>query len=235
MRKPILFIISAPSGSGKTTLANMLRESVPNLLFSVSYTTRERRTNEENGREYNFVDHVEFDNMVRRGEFLEHADVYGNCYGTARRYVDEAARQGKDLLLDIDVQGEEQIKKKVPEAVSVFILPPSREVLEKRLRNRGDSYAAKIDSEETIRKRLNTAAREIEKYPNYSYILVNDRLDTSIEQLKAIVLVERARRDGSTPDPKLQEMAERCRQANVRKKIQPIVQSFAVSTAPGGR
>ena len=235
MRLPTLFIISAPSGSGKTTLANMLRQSVPNLLFSVSYTTRPRRTNEQDGREYHFVSHPEFENMIIRGEFLEHADVYGNFYGTARRYVDEAARTGQDLLLDIDVQGEEQIKKKVPDAVSIFILPPSRQVLEQRLRDRKDSYAEKIKTDDAIERRLKAAAREIEKYPNYSYILVNELLDTSIEQLKAIVLTERARRAGTKPDPKLAEIAERCRQANIRQKIQPIVQSFALSTAPGGR
>jgi guanylate kinase len=235
MKKPILFIISAPSGSGKTTLSNMLRQSLPGLLFSVSYTTRPRRTSEENGREYNFVTHAEFENMAIRGEFLEHADVYGNFYGTARRYVDEAARTGQDLLLDIDVQGEEQIKKKVPDAVSIFILPPSKEMLEKRLRDRRDSYAEKIKTDDSIQRRLSAAAREIEKYPNYSYILVNDDLDTCVEQLKAIVLVERAKRAGTEPDPKLTEIAESCRQANVRQRIRPIVQSFALSAAPGGR
>ena len=137
----IVFIISAPSGSGKTTLAKALQESVANLLFSISYTTRHPRSSEQNGREYYFVTEPDFMAMVKRNEFLEYACVHDNYYGTAKRNLQEAERQQKDLLLDIDVQGAAQIKAKIPEAVSVFILPPSRKVLEDRLINRRDSYA----------------------------------------------------------------------------------------------
>src|SRR5260370_26586594 len=128
------FIISAPSGSGKTSLVDALRQYVPNLDFSVSYTTRPPRGSEQNGREYHFVTREKFEGMIRRGEFLEYADVFGNYYGTARSVLEDAARRGNDLLLDIDVQGERQVKHKRPDAVSIFVLPPSRAELESRLR-----------------------------------------------------------------------------------------------------
>src|SRR5581483_8207852 len=172
-----IFIISAPSGSGKSTLVNEVRQIVPGLDFSISYTTRKPRGSEQNGREYFFVSRPEFEEMIRRDEFLEHAQVFGNYYGTARRFLVEAEQKGSDLLLDIDVQGAEQIKKKLPQAVSVFILPPNRGELEKRLRNRS------LDSEETIQRRLITASREIENYDKYDYILVNDRLEDSSSAL----------------------------------------------------
>jgi guanylate kinase len=234
--KPTVFIISAPSGSGKTTLANLLREQVPGLLFSVSYTTRKQRGSEQDGREYYFVARQEFEKMLAADEFLEHAEVHGNFYGTPRRFLREAEQGGQDLLLDIDVQGEEQIKAKLPEAVAIFVLPPSKEVLEKRLRDR--SYAEKIASgEANVQGRLLAAAREVEKYPNYDYILVNDHLDRSIEQLKAIVLSERMRRAGrelSAEDQRTAAIAEECRQEKMRKRLQPILASFALSTAPSG-
>lgn len=232
--KPTVFIISAPSGSGKTTLANALREQVPGLLFSVSYTTRKQRGSEQDGREYYFVSREEFEKMLAADEFLEHAEVHGNFYGTPRRFLREAEQRGQDLLLDIDVQGEEQIKAKLPEAVAIFVLPPSKEVLEKRLRDR--SYAEKMQ-EATLQRRLLAAAREVEKYPNYDYILVNDHLERSTEQLKAIVLSERARRSGgklSAGDQKVAATAEECRQERMRSKLQPILASFALS-APTGR
>ena len=232
--KPTVFIISAPSGSGKTTLANLLREQVPGLLFSVSYTTRKQRGSEQDGREYYFVAAEEFQKMLAAEEFLEHAEVHGYSYGTPRRFLREAEQSGEDLLLDIDVQGEEQVKAKLPEAVAIFVLPPSKEVLEKRLRDR--NYAEKMQ-EASVQRRLLAAAREVEKYPNYDYILVNDHLDRSIEQLKAIVLSERARRSGgklSAEDQKVAATAEECRQERMRSKLQPILASFALS-APTGR
>jgi guanylate kinase len=231
---PTVFIISAPSGSGKTTLANLLRRQVPGLLFSISYTTRTQRGSEQHGREYYFVKREEFEKMLAADEFLEHAEVHGHLYGTPRRFLREAEQGGQDLLLDIDVQGEEQVKAKLPEAVAVFVLPPSKEVLEQRLRDR--NYAEKM-LEASVQGRLLAAAREVEKYPNYDYILVNDHLERSIEQLKAIVLSERARRSGGRPsaeDQKVAATAEECRQERMRSKLQPILASFATST-PGYR
>ena len=133
----VVYIISAPSGSGKSTLVNEIEKLVPGLDFSISYTTRAPRGSERNGKEYFFISRPEFDEMMKRDEFLEHAEVFDNCYGTARKFLREAEQHSHDLLLDIDVQGAEQIKKKIPEAVSVFILPPDRKTLEQRLRKRG--------------------------------------------------------------------------------------------------
>jgi guanylate kinase len=228
----IVYIISAPSGSGKSTLVNELRKIVPNLEFSISYTTRPPRGSEQNGREYFFVPHEQFDEMVRKNEFLEHADVFGNCYGTARRFLRDAEAKGNDLLLDIDVQGAEQIKRKIPDAVSIFILPPDRRTLEWRLRKRSE------DADQVIQRRLVTAGREIEKYDKYDYILVNDRLEDSVEALKAIVLAERSRRSGcvtSADDSKNLQIAEQCRLENVRERVQPILASFVSASVSGGK
>jgi guanylate kinase len=218
-----VFIISAPSGSGKSTLVNEIRKIVPGLDFSISYTTRAPRGSEQNGREYFFVTRPEFEDMIRRDEFLEHADVFGNYYGTARRFLREAQEHGHDLLLDIDVQGAEQMIHKVPDAVSIFILPPNREQLEWRLRTRGQ------DIPEVIDRRLVTASREIENYPKYSYILINDRLEESTDSLRAILLAERLQRTHAEPSGEtadLMEKAERCRLCNVRDRLQPILASF---------
>jgi guanylate kinase len=225
-----VFIISAPSGSGKTTLTNRLLSLVSGLQFSISYTTREPRGSEENGREYFFVSRDEFEKMLEDGEFLENANVFGNYYGTARRFLKQATRQGKDLLLDIDVQGAKQVKDKMPEAVSIFILPPSKLELEQRLRSR--SKAENVTLENVIRRRLEEAAREIEKYPNYDYILVNDRLDDSIEQLQAIVLVERSRRSHQPIDPEVQKRADSCLRENVQNRAKQIYDSFGLTPAP---
>jgi guanylate kinase len=221
----IVFIISAPSGSGKSTLVNEVRQIVPDLDFSVSYTTRPPRGSEQDGREYFFVTHSQFEEMIEKSEFLEYANVFGNYYGTARRFLREAQEHGKDLLLDIDVQGAEQIKRKLPEAVSIFILPPDRRKLEWRLRSRG------LDAEEVINRRLVTATREIENYSKYEYILVNDRLEESVETLKAILIAERLKRSGnggSDDDQKktILAKAEHCRLDNVRERVQPILKSF---------
>jgi guanylate kinase len=225
-----VFIISAPSGSGKTTLTNRLLSLVKDLQFSISYTTREPRGSEENGREYFFVSREEFEKMLADGEFLEYAVVFGNYYGTARRFLEEATRQGKDLLLDIDVQGAKQVKERMPEAVSIFILPPSRLELEQRLRSR--SQAENVTSQKVIRRRLEEAAREIEKYPNYDYILGNDRLDESIDQLQAIVLAERSKRSNVSLDPEIQARANSCLRENVRNRAKQIFESFGLTPAP---
>jgi guanylate kinase len=227
-----VFIISAPSGSGKSTLVNRVREIVPDLEFSVSYTTRKPRGQERNGVEYFFVSREEFEDMLRRDEFLEHADVFGNYYGTARRFFREAKERGNDLLLDIDVQGAAQIKRNLPEAVSIFILPPNREVLESRLRTRS------LDTEDVIQTRLATATREIENYENYDYILVNDRLEESIVVLESILLAERLQRTKAKLTAEAEAMkakAESWRLNNVRQRLQPILASFAPAAASGGR
>jgi guanylate kinase len=227
-----VYIISAPSGSGKSTLVERARQIVPLLDFSISYTTRPPRGNEQNGREYFFVSKPEFETMIRAGEFLEYADVFGNYYGTARRFLREAEQHGHDLLLDIDVQGAELIKQALPPAVSIFVLPPNRVELEKRLRHRS------LDAEDVIQRRLVTASREIEKYAKYDYILVNDRLEDSIAALHAILLAERLKRSGvkhSADDLETLAIAERCRLSNVRDRVQPILASFVAAATPGGR
>ncbi len=223
-----VFIVSAPSGSGKSTLVGRIRETVPNLEFSISYTTRMPRGAEQNAREYYFVSREEFESMIRRDEFLEHADVFGNYYGTARRFLQKAQENGSDLLLDIDVQGAAQIKSKLPDAVSVFIMPPNRGELEQRLRKRSQ------DAESVIQRRLEAAAREIENYGKYDYILVNDRLEDSVDALKAILLSERQKREGQ-PDAELLAIAERCRLERIRQRLQPILQSFQETAAGGGK
>jgi len=218
-----IFIISAPSGSGKSTLVNEIRQIVPGLYFSISYTTRAPRGSETNGREYFFVSRPEFEEMLKKDEFLEHADVFGNYYGTAKRFLREAKEREHDLLLDIDVQGAEQIKKKLPEAVSIFILPPDRKTLESRLKKRSE------DSPEVIDRRLATATREIENYPKYDYILVNDRLEESTECLRSVLLASRLRRSGVPPSAAEREIitgAERCRLENMRERVKQILDSF---------
>jgi guanylate kinase len=219
----IVYIVSAPSGSGKSTLVNELFKMVRHLDFSISYTTRAPRGSEQNGKEYFFVSREEFEAMIAAGEFLEHAEVFGNYYGTARRFLREAEARGNDLLLDIDVQGAEQIKEEIPDAVSIFILPPDREKLEWRLRNRG------LDSEAVIRRRLDTARREIENYSKYDYILVNNLLEQSADELKDVVLSERLRRSGtelSAEEARRVATAQACRLEQARERVQPILASF---------
>jgi len=222
-QKPLVFIISAPSGSGKSTLTNELLKLVPNLEFSISYTTRQRRGSEQNGKHYHFVSTDEFNRMIAAGEFLEHANVHGNCYGTAREFLRQAGRSGHDLLLDIDVQGAAQIKGNLTDAISIFVLPPDRKTLEWRLRNRHE------DSEEVIQRRLLSATREIEVYDKYDYVLINDQLEKSIERLQAIVLSERLSRQQrilSQEELGIVQRAERLRLTNLKEKVQPILQSF---------
>ena len=228
----ILYIISAPSGSGKTTLVNELRQYVPNLEFSVSFTTRPPRGSEEDGREYHFITHQEFEAMIEREEFLEYALVFGNYYGTTKSVLQQAKDRGNDVLLDIDVQGERQVKQKMPDAVSIFVLPPSRAELESRLRKR--SLSENVHAEEVIRRRLDTARREIEKYPNYDYILINDRLEQSVDRLQAIVLGERIRRSAkhpSTDESRYLETAEKCLKSKMEGEIKGVLDSFGESPA----
>jgi guanylate kinase len=225
----ILFIISAPSGSGKSTLVNQLRSLVDNLEFSVSYTTRAPRGSEEEGREYHFTTREEFERMVRADEFLEHAEVFGNCYGTARRSLDDARAHGKDLLLDIDVQGASQVRGKMPDAVSIFVMPPAPDILATRLRNR--SRAEGGVKEDVIERRLAEAKQEIENYREYSYILVNDILARAEEELSAIVTSERIRREGqkNTQDAdRLIKVAENCRQENAGQRVRPVLAAFGL-------
>ncbi len=230
----LVFIISAPSGSGKSTLVGRILSLVPGLDFSVSYTTRKPRGSESNGREYFYVDRATFEQMIRDGAFLEHADVFGDYYGTARRFLDEAHANGRDLLLDIDVQGAEQVRHRLPREmrVSIFIMPPNRSELEKRLKLR--SSAENMRDEEKIRRRLRTASREIEKYREYDYILVNDVLESSTEALKAIILTERRKHAAGEPtaeERELKKLADACRLANIHDRIQPILASFAPESA----
>jgi len=219
----IVYIVSAPSGSGKSTLVNELLKVVDHLDFSISYTTRAPRGSEQNGKEYFFVSKEEFENMIAAGELLEHANVFGDYYGTARRFLQAAENTGNDLLLDIDVQGAAQIKTRIPDAVSIFILPPDRKTQEWRLRNRGS------DSEKVICRRLDTARREIENYSKYGYILVNDKIQLATDELKAIVLAERVERSGkqvSAEEAKLLAIAQECRLERARDRVRPILESF---------
>lgn len=227
-QKPLVFIISAPSGSGKSTLTNDLLKLVPNLEFSISYTTRLPRGSEQNGKQYHFITLDKFDRMIEAGEFIEYARVHDNCYGTAREFLREAGRKGNDLLLDIDVQGAAQVKRNLTDAISIFVLPPDRKTLEWRLSNRSE------DSAEVIQRRLVAAGREIEQYDKYDYVLINDKLMDACEKLRAIVQSERLHRlDRPLTDQekKIVELAETCRLANVREAVQPILLSFS-ATAP---
>jgi len=214
----ILFIISAPSGSGKSTLVNQLRSLVDGLEFSISYTTRQPRGSEEDGREYYFITRKEFERMIAAEGFLEWAEVFGNYYGTAFAALAHAKHAGKDLLLDIDVQGAVQVMEKLPEAVSIFVLPPSPEVLERRLRNR--SEAEHMTSEDVIERRLNEARKELDRIRDYKYALVNDVLDMAVQELRAIVLHERGMGDGATA------LAESCRTDAGSPRLQMALRSF---------
>src|SRR3954462_9055992 len=229
----ILFIISGPSGSSKSTLVNEVRRIIPKLEFSVSYTTRAPRGSEKDGLEYHFVTREEFERMIKADDFLEYAEVFGNYYGTAKRFLHEAADRGNDLLLDIDVQGAAQMKAKVPDCVSILVLPPSRQILEKRLRNR--SVTEGSVSDEVIERRLQGARKEIENFPKYDYILVNDRLEESVDCLEAIILSERRRRAGmllSDEEKQAADMASECLQksSTTARKLKEVLESFSLPT-----
>lgn len=190
----LLIIISSPSGAGKTTLCNRLRAEFPQLAFSVSHTTRRPRPGEQDGREYHFVDLPKFHSMVGGDAFAEWAEVHGNCYGTSLEEV-RKARKNKafGVLFDIDYQGARQIRAKVPEAMAIFILPPSMEELERRLRSRAS------DDEATVQRRLAKAKLEIENYGIFDYLVVNDDLERAYDRLRAIVLAEGSKRARKAP------------------------------------
>ena len=184
----LVFVISAPSGAGKTTLVRGVMEQLPDLHFSVSYTTRPPRANEQEGEDYYYVFPSVFQKMVERGEFLEWAEVLGNRYGTALASVSQLASKGMDLILDIDTQGAKKVMEKVDQTVLIYILPPSLEALRERLVKRG------LDSPEMLQLRLASARRDIEEAHWYHYLIVNERIEDAIEKLKAIIIAERCRK-----------------------------------------
>lgn len=186
-RAPLLFIVSSPSGAGKTTLTNRLRAEIPELRFSVSHTTRTPRAGEQDGREYHFVDASSFEALIREDGFLEWAEVHGNLYGTSRAEIGRAV-SARGIIFDIDHQGARQIKSVTPDAITVFILPPSMEILEKRLRGRAS------DDEDTVQRRFRIARAEIAHYGLFDYVLVNDDLDQATTQLVSIFRAEECRR-----------------------------------------
>ena len=202
--KGLLIVISAPSGTGKTTLCHMLLKEFKDLEFSISYTTRKPREGEVNGKDYFFVNKETFQKMIDEGDFLEWAEVYGNFYGTSKSQILRALNEGKDILLDIDTQGALNVKENFPEAVLIFILPPSLEELERRLRNRG------TDDEETIKKRLRIAREEIKKALLYDYLIINDNLEVAFEKLKSIIT------------------AEKCKTERLKDEIQKVVKDESI-------
>lgn len=209
----IVFIISAPSGSGKSTLVDWLmsediKRDERRLQFSVSATTRQPRDGEVNGEHYQFMTREQFEKLRDEGDLLEWAEVFGNYYGTTREVLRQAEMAGRDLILDIDVQGARQLREKLQQAVTIFVLPPSREELEKRLRNRSS------DSDEVIERRLSEAATEVLDYEKYDYVLINDDLDASFERLRGIIL------------------AERCRKHRTTESVEKILEGFSAPTKP---
>jgi guanylate kinase len=201
-REPLVLIVSGPSGSGKSTLVQKLLE-MPGTMLAVSSTTRPPRKTESAGKWYNFVSELEFQQMVERGEFLEYAQVFGkNWYGTPRKALSEALEQKKDLVLEIDVQGALQVKQKMPGAVAVFVIPPSRQDLERRIRERG------LDSEDEITRRLHRARQEMLSYGSYDFAVVNDDLERAGREVQAIAL------------------GSRCRVARTEEHILEILKSF---------
>lgn len=190
-----LIILSAPSGAGKTSLANALVESLPDLVFSVSHTSRPPRPGEQHGVHYYFVTQKDFEKMVAAGRFLEHAQVFGHLYGTSRAVIENLLKQGKDVILDIDWQGARSIKQQMPQAVSIFVLPPSRAALEKRLLLRGQ------DTPEVIERRMREALAEMRHYDEFDYVVVNDEFEAALRDLKTIIRGEPEARRPLTLDP----------------------------------
>lgn len=180
-RGPCLYILSAPSGGGKTTLAKALAAALPSTRLSISHTTRARRPGEQDGVDYYFVDRKRFEAMVQRGEFLEYAKVFDHLYGTSRKAVEELMREGSNVILDIDWQGARLVRQHMPNACSIFVMPPSREALEERLRNRAQ------DSEVVIARRMRDAVNEMRHYDEYDYLVVNDDFEKALRDLKRII------------------------------------------------
>lgn len=191
----VLLILSSPSGAGKTTLTRMLLARFPELRFSVSHTTRAPRANEKDGRDYHFIDRARFQEMVAEGAFLEWAEVHGNLYGTSKAEIARAETTPgcRGMVFDIDYQGARQIRAKVPDVIGVFILPPSMEELEKRLRGRAS------ETEEVVMRRFAVAKLEIEHYALFDYVIVNDQLETAFDHLQAVILAERSKRVRRAP------------------------------------
>lgn len=187
MRKGTVFIISAPSGAGKTSLVRALVSALPNVIVSVSYTTRAARPQEKDGIDYHFVDPHAFQTMLNKNDFLEHAQVFGHFYGTSRTWVEERLEQGFDVILEIDWQGARQVRTQILETESIFILPPSREALSERLVNRHS------DNSEVIQARLNDAKNEISRYNEYDYLVCNDRFEDALEDIQSIIRSNRLR------------------------------------------
>lgn len=229
--EPLLFIVSAPSGSGKSTLVREILRLIPELEFSISYTTRPPRGSEVNGRDYFFITREEFEARIQSDAFLEYAQVFGHWYGTAGSFLEDARRRGRDLLLDIDVQGAAKVLARCPAAVSIFIAPPNRETLEWRLRHRGQ------DPEAVMERRLRDASREIAAYNKYQYLVINDRLEDSVKRLAAIIATEREARQGADADepgrPR-RELALACRQKESAPLLAPVLRSFGVDMEAGG-
>ncbi len=188
-----VFVVSAPSGAGKSTLTQRLVRSVPDLIFSISFTTRKPRPGEEDGRDYFFIDDDWFDALVREDGFVEWVEVYGHRYGTGRAWLDEVLASGRDVLLDIETTGAMSVRRAMPGARMIFILPPSAASLEQRLRSRGK------DSDEQIRIRLEHARHELERYPAYDYLILNDDLELAYRQFEGIVHAARASRERMAP------------------------------------
>ena len=187
-----LFVVVAPSGAGKTSLVDALLKSEPNIRLSISHTTRAPREGEAHGREYHFIERAHFETMIAAGDFLEHANVYGNYYGTSRRWIEEQISGDHDVLLEIDWQGARQIRKLFPSVVGIFILPPSIDELRRRLRARGK------DSPEAIERRMASAREEISHVLEFEYIIVNERFESALEDLIAIVRAARLSRGQQT-------------------------------------
>lgn len=184
-----VFVVSAPSGTGKSTLSQRLVQSLQGMLFSISFTTRAPRPGEVDGKDYFFVSESKFDQMVERGEFVEWVEVYGRKYGTGRTWLESVLATGQDVLLDIETTGAQNLRKAIPDAHMIFILPPSKEDLEKRLRGRGK------DSEEQIQMRLKHARHEMEQIPHYDYLVVNKNLEQAYRSFESIILTARAKRE----------------------------------------
>jgi guanylate kinase len=186
-RRGLLFVVSAPSGTGKTTVVERLVQVIPDLAMSRSYTSRALRAGEVDGIDYNFITRTRFEAMVAEDAFLEWADVFGNLYGTCAEDAERELAAGRDLVLVIDVQGARQVRIRCADTVGIFVMPPSFEILEQRLRGRSK------DSEEAMQRRLSTARAEVAAFVEYDYVVVNDELDACVERLRSIVIAERAR------------------------------------------
>jgi guanylate kinase len=184
-----LFIVSAPSGAGKTSLVNALLNINPQIALSISYTTRKARPGEQNGKDYHFVSREEFIAMSSRSEFLESAEVYGNLYGTSQTWISGEIGKGHDILLEIDWQGAAQVRRLFPQCISIFILPPSIEELEKRLKGRGK------DNDEVIARRMAAVREDVAHVAEFDYVIINDNLNEALRELNAVVLATRVRRD----------------------------------------